>query len=180
MKNINLLSILLLVSCSCVPTPNQEREDNDVVQKQQRQYAVSQPLPLFDHSLERQTLINLYKLRNETISTFTIWRSDTGKIEGYCPSSGFGIPYDMSLTNPLQLIGNRYVNGVVGQAEPNGVFSSQNTSATWVMCLDEKGKIRPHYIESKVTVYPCSHVDMSETFDGPVVCSGNARFVNLG
>jgi len=75
---------------------------------------------------------------------------------------GFGIPYDTSLTNPTQLSNKRvalssnhiYINGVIGQAEPNGVFASTNTSATWVMCVNKSGAIEPHYIEDKVTVYP--------------------------
>ena len=68
---------------------------------------------------------------------------------------GFGMPYDTSLTNPLQ---TEYMyngaGGVVGQAEPNGIFASTNTSATWVMCVGQAGTLEPIYVESKVTVYP--------------------------
>jgi hypothetical protein len=42
----------------------------------------------------------------------------------------------------------------ISQPEPNGVFASNNTSATWVMCVGKTGLIEPHYVESKVTVYP--------------------------
>lgn len=43
---------------------------------------------------------------------------------------------------------------VVEQAEPNGLFSSKNTSATWVLCQLPNGDIAPVYIETRVTVYP--------------------------
>jgi len=43
---------------------------------------------------------------------------------------------------------------VVEQAEPNGIFASKNTQATWVMCAGEVGMIEPVYVETKVTVYP--------------------------
>jgi len=93
-----------------------------------------------------------------------VWRSDYGIIEGDCPSYGYGIPYDTSLTNPLvatdidiQGDEHSYQGGAltsIEQAEPNGIFASKNTSATWVMCLGESGQIEPVYVESHVTVYP--------------------------
>ena len=43
---------------------------------------------------------------------------------------------------------------VIEQAEPNGIFASKNTSATWVMCVGSTGQIEPVYVESKVTIYP--------------------------
>jgi hypothetical protein len=77
-------------------------------------------------------------------------------IEGDCPSMGMGLPYDTSLTNPLQVARLHYKSGVttIGQAEPNGVFASTNTSATFVMCVGPGGVLEPMYIETKVTVYP--------------------------
>ena len=42
---------------------------------------------------------------------------------------------------------------IVQQAEPNGIFASKNTAATWVMCTGKTG-IEPHYVETKVTIYP--------------------------
>lgn len=168
--NLSLLSLIILTGCK----NSQESIDRELVNEQQKQYAISQPIPLFDSSLERELLISLYKLRNETISTFTIWRSNTGLIEGWCTSMGYGIPYDTSLTNPSQLsyLNRRtiHVEGVIGQAEPNGIFASTVTQATWVMCLSEDGNINPHYIESKVTVYPCQNIKIPDNFMDPILC----------
>jgi len=85
-------------------------------------------------------------------------------IEGDTPSIGFGIPYDTSLTNPLQLTsrrldvagsGYRRIDGTVEQQEPNGIYASKNTSATWVLSTDCPGNsLAPIYVEQKVTVYP--------------------------
>ena len=134
---------------------SQTTKDKKVVEAQQSQYAKGQPVPLYNWSLERDLLIKLYNLRNDKVSTHSVWRSDYGLIEGDCTSMGFGMPYDTSLTNPSQ---TEYMyngaGGVVGQAEPNGIFASTNTSATWVMCVGQVGTLEPHYVESKVTVYP--------------------------
>ena len=147
-KNIILMVTAgLLVGCQ----ENTESLDRRAVQEQQAQYSKSQPIPKYRHSMERELVIKLYNLRNEKVATHTVWRSDYGMVEGDCPSMGYGIPYDTSLTNPLQY----YTNGaVIGQAEPNGIFASTNTSATWVMCLGEAGTLEPIYVEGKVTVYP--------------------------
>ena len=152
-----LLMGILAVACN--DSKSQEDKDQEAVDKQQAQYAKAQPIPAFDWSLERDLVIQLYRIRNERLATHSVWRSDYGMIEGDCPSMGYGIPYDTSLTNPLRATGvayggTHYGAVAIGQAEPNGIFASTNTSATWVMCIGVGGAVEPHYVESHVTVYP--------------------------
>lgn len=157
MRNIVFAVVVVLGFVGCKGSKNQEAKDQEAVDRQQKQYAKAQPLPAFDWSLERDIVIQLYRLRNRRVATHSVWRSDYGMLEGDCPSMGYGIPYDTSLTNPWRPLW-KYHNGgagvAVGQAEPNGIFASTNTAATWVMCVGPGGVIEPHYIESKVTVYP--------------------------
>lgn len=155
------LMILALVLFGCVPIEDsQETQDLQAVQRQQSQYAKGQPIPTYEFSLERDLLIQLYNIRNQRVATHSVWRSDHGVVEGDCPSMGFGIPYDTSLTNPLQATDEDqrgYHNNAltsISQAEPNGIFASTNTAATWVMCVGPGGVIEPMYVETKVTVYP--------------------------
>ena len=147
----------------CTGEETVETRDAQRVQQQQSQYEKGQPIPAFDWSLERELVIQLYTVRNQKAATHSVWRSDRGWIEGDCPSYGYGIPYDTSLTNPLspthyyypqRITGWNSSSHVVEQAEPNGVFASKNTAATWVMCLGQSGTIEPVYVETKVTVYP--------------------------
>lgn len=150
------LALAALGTVSCKNRPNTEEKDRQAVQRQQSQYAKGQPVPAFDWSLERHLVVQLYKVRNRKAATHSVWRSDYGTIEGDCPSYGYGIPYDTSLTNPLQVAHDSYRTGItaIEQAEPNGIFASKNTAATWVMCLGKAGTLEPVYVESKVTVYP--------------------------
>lgn len=159
------LGILLTVVTGCTRRqPSQESKDRQVVQTQQSQYAKGQPIPIYDWSLERDLVIQLYNIRNHRVATHSVWRGDYSIIEGNCPSIGYGLPYDTSLTNPLMATtydengrSHSYQGGAltsIGQAEPNGIFASTNTSATWVMCVGDGGAIAPVYVESKVTVYP--------------------------
>lgn len=156
---VGLFILIQLTACGGV-VDSAETRDAKRVQQQQGQYAKAQPVPIFDWSLERDLVIKLYNVRNKKVATHSVWRSDRGLIEGDCPSYGYGIPYDTSLTNPLATTDEDqkgYSNAalaVIEQAEPNGIFASKNTSATWVMCLGQSGSIEPVYVETKVTVYP--------------------------
>lgn len=158
-----LISLVLPVLIACPPRePNVLKAEQESVSEQQEQYAIAQPVPRFDYSLERDLVIQTYRFRNENIATHTVWRSDMGIVEGDCPSVGYPIPYDTSLTNPYQPIwdsNHQGVSGVVvGMPEPNGLFASQNSIATWVRCVvpTPTGSIQevPVYIESTVTAYP--------------------------
>lgn len=152
-------AVFLALFAGCEQRTTPAKRDAARVRQQQAQYEKGQPIPAFDWSLERNLVIHLYEMRNQKAATHSVWRSDRGLIEGDCPSYGYGIPYDTSLTNPLVATSRRW--GTAGgamtsveQAEPNGIFASKNTAATWVMCLGEVGSLEPVYVETKVTVYP--------------------------
>ena len=152
------LAIPLMGVSSC--DTSVEAQQVQEVQRQQSQYVKGQPVPAFRWSLERDLVIQLYEVRNKKAVTHSVWRSDRGLVEGDCPSYGYGIPYDTSLTNPLMATDEDFAGYdkpalvAIEQAEPNGIFASKNTAATWVMCLGASGSIEPIYVETKVTVYP--------------------------
>jgi hypothetical protein len=128
-------------------------QDKTTTNKQMKIYLDGQPTPLYDYSPERDMFIQLYNYRMKVTRTWTVWRSDMGMIEGYAATIGYPIPYDVQLTNPLQQDGQVAIE----QAEPNGLYSSKNTSATWIFEVSNvpgKGEMMtPVYIEGKVTCY---------------------------
>ena len=165
MKRVHVLLLILAATIAfallsgCKENNSQTTKDKAAVERQQSQYSKSQPIPVFDWSLERHMVSQLYNIRNLEATTHSVWRSDRGMVEGDCASIGFGIPFDTSLTNPLTAknfarVQTNYNLHVVEQPEPNGIFASKNTQATWVMCAGTGGTIEPIYVETKVTVYP--------------------------
>lgn len=159
---ISILAMSILLISGCGFEDSASAKDAQAVNRQQEQYSASQPIPVFDWSLERDLIIQLYHLRNQRALTHSVWRSDRGMVEGDCASIGFGIPYDTSLTNPLVATDEdnegyeHAALAAIEQPEPNGIFASKNTAATWVMCAGLGGVIEPIYVETKVTVYPYS------------------------
>lgn len=161
---ILLIVLLIPVLAGCngsEVTNNQDTRDAQVVDRQQSQYAVSQAVPFFQWSLPRHLLIQIYELVTTRVTnTYTIFSSNgTGQIYFECPSMGYAIPADTSLTNPDQVItldrgsyGNSMVT--IGLAEPNGVYASENTDGTWAMCYHPSGVLVPVYTELKVTTFP--------------------------
>lgn len=142
-----VLALFVLVGCETV-----NDQESDQVDSQQALYARNQPVPRYDWSLERDVSIQLYNIRNEARNTYSvIVAAGTGQPLFVCPSIGYPIPYDVQLTNPLQY---DYNGAVVAQAEPNGLFSSQNSDATWVLCVSGAGEVTPIYSEQKVITFP--------------------------
>jgi hypothetical protein len=148
MKTLALVLCVLSVGCDL----GSESRDRAAVENQQTVYQRAQPVPAFDYSLERAVVIDLYKARNTRVATHSVWRSATGVIEGDCPSIAYPIPYDTSLTNPLQ-VAYSSSGAVTEMAEPNGLFASHNSTATWVRCVVGGAEV-PIYVESVVTAYP--------------------------
>lgn len=161
MRWIAIVCVVALAGCMGERAQTADEQDRSAVNRQQRQYSAAQPIPSFDWSLERDVAIQLYQARNERVRTWTVWRSDYGMIEGHCESIGYPIPYDVQLTNPLKAeweTGYQSIAGVsVEQPEPNGLYSSHNSIATWIRAVvevDGRTQEVPISVESKVTCYP--------------------------
>jgi hypothetical protein len=113
----------------------------------------SQQVPTFDYSEERQTLIDVLTIRAEgSIGTTSFYLEGVGLV-GWCPSSGAPVPSTYQLTPPDQYIDlsgdesrTKYPSAL---AEPTGVFPGDST-ATWVVCLDDAGNPFGVYHEGPV------------------------------
>ena len=129
-----LLSLVLMGAKSSCSGDSEATKEMKKVEMQTAQYSKGQPVPVFNWSFERHQQIELYKIRNRQVATYAVWRSDYGLIEGDCPSMGYGLPYDVSLTNPFMATSededgvSRSALTSIEMPEPNGIFASKNTS----------------------------------------------------
>lgn len=150
MKKMVLLFVLLVIILSACSSS--DFVESVKVDEQQSQYRDNQPIPSFDWSLERDILIQLYLKRNEAIATYTIITYSVGGAPIYeCPSIGYPLPADTQLTNPLKVTTS---GAVIEQAEPNGLFTSDNAFGTWVLCVLDDGTVYPVYTEQNATAFP--------------------------
>ena len=135
-----------------------DKKDRLGVSKQQEQYRENQPFHRYNFSNELDIYQQIYDARVEgSINTWTVVRSNTGKILDNFTSLGFPLPYDVQLTNPLKAVDFHESAVAIEQPEPNGLYSSKNTSATWVLVVRMVGQravVTPFYSEDKVSCYP--------------------------
>jgi hypothetical protein len=165
MRNFRALFLLatiplyLAADADGCASPQQQASETQAVKRQQAVFEQVQPIPSFDFSLERQRMIDLYKARQSAAQTWSVWRAYDHTIDGWCPSSGFPIPYGTELTAPDRVWADThgtdgYAAVTVSNPEPNGLYTQGSGSpGTWVFCIIDT-EIAPIYVEDNVTVYP--------------------------
>lgn len=144
-----LIFIFCTAEDGCNDTSDQKEHAD--VERGQAQLVQNQPAPIFQFSLERHIMIELYKARNKATTTYSYVQSPfTGKILFECVGIGFPIAATTQLTNPMKWI----ATGVtVPQAEPNGMYAPPQSDATFVPCIAPDGGIAPARIEQHVDTY---------------------------
>ena len=159
MRNILLVGLLLLGLVGCATTDEvgqAERQQQDTAQLTIIQ---NQPAPdLGGYSFERQIVIETYLARNRTIATYTYLLTLEGRIIEICASIGYPIPYATQITNPEKLSRyyetGGYIEGVVSNAEPNGLYTPADAAATLVQCVNPDGSVSPTMFEPTVFALP--------------------------
>ncbi|HEX9008501.1 MAG TPA: hypothetical protein VF837_04545 [Patescibacteria group bacterium] len=156
MKKYSLLILALVLlfsmaACSTESGITQNKSDTDW---QLQQYNQVQRMHVYTYSWERWIVQTIYDFRiTKLTNTWAVWVGDgTGEPIDYCASKGYGIPYSTSLTSPDQVYYNSS-GAVVAMMEPNGLYPSGNTLATWVLCIETDGSLHPTYVEPQVIVY---------------------------
>ena len=124
----------------------------------------SQPIPVFDFSQERQTLIDVETIRATGATSTTAFYLEGVGLIGWCPSIGAPVPSTYQLSNSVQYVdipddGERS-KYPIDQGEPTGVYVGES-SGTWTICVDDNGRKFGKYWEgcvdstvAIVTTYP--------------------------
>ena len=164
---IGVLMASMLVGCGQRETASSK--ENNYTQDLMEQSSNIVGYPDVTNFFEKEQLKEIYELRDDpNLICYWYTKNDmTGKwiYQGEC--IGYGIPYTTQFTQPdtmqraalpvLDINGNdkgrnEYFTEVLPQADPNGLYSSASTSATWILTTDKDGNIKPTYVESDITV----------------------------
>ena len=145
------MMICMLVGCG-------ETEENQYTKELMNQAYDAVGFPDVSNYFERAQLKEIYELRDDpNLICYWYTKNDmSGKwiYQGKC--IGYGIPYTTSMTASESLQKIETTVGaeweIVPLAEPNGLYASPSTSATWILSVNEDGGITPIYVESEITV----------------------------
>ena len=130
-----ITAVALLSGCTA-----QEKSlsrDNEATGNQLERYQANQPVPAYDWSQYRQTVIDVLDAQVHGVATTTFFFNQ-GVAHPFkvCSSIGFPVPSTTQLTNPLQKIPQH--ESVVALSEASGVYTG-DSSGTYVVCIDPNG-----------------------------------------
>lgn len=122
-------------------------------------------MPVIDDFFEKKVAKWIFEARdNAELITYAYAFSDYhGKFVFISKCIGYGLPYSTQYTNPEKVItyrdnGTSYSGSspsTIPQADPNGLYSPDGMSATWLLMIDpETDKPKPVYMEPTITVTP--------------------------
>jgi hypothetical protein len=161
MKIKHLLGALVVVAlmvAACSPAKQDATsQEQTTTLSQMDQYLKVQPIPYFDSSAMRQTLIEILKAQTTPTNTWSVEMALDGTGIFVCPSIGYPIPATDELTNPQQVVtvhnDTTWSSGVINQADPNGVYGG-DTAGTYILCVGPDGAYTPVYSEANVQTFP--------------------------
>lgn len=125
-------------------------DDKAQTNTQLNRYQDNQPVPLYDWSQYRQTVIDVQEAQVHGVATTTFFYNMGSNVPiKSCPSIGFPVPSTTQLTSPDQFHGS--TGAVTALMEASGVYTGDSTG-TYVVCVSDVGTSYVTYWEGFVYV----------------------------
>lgn len=147
---------LTIAGCHSGQSTGQQKENNQQAGTT-NSLIINQPLPHFNWSQYRQTVIDAETIAaNGTQTTSFFFNQGVADPIFSCPSLGVPVPNTAQLSNPQQVAtsdsqGNRFTGGAtIGQMDPYGAYTPSSSSGTFVVCVGSSGKPYLQYWEGFV------------------------------
>lgn len=158
MKSRFAIVLVSIAALFFMGSSNCEGSGTDAQQRAETERMVSEAsrqtgMPNIRNFTERKFAKMIYELRDQEVATYSYFMDMHGGLHFLCESVGFGLPYSVQYVNPEKW-GSYHGDGTIPQPEPNGLFMPDSLSATWVLCSDGKGNVRPVYSEPALIVSP--------------------------
>ena len=144
---------VLCTASACSSTNSGQAQENTAQQADQAALEASQPIPRYNYSQIRQTLIDAETISaNGTQTTSFFFQMGNQDPVYTCPSLGEPVANSSSLSNPQQGTGVSGVAGAIaiGQMDPDGIYTPTSSSGTYVICLSASGQPYLDYWEGDV------------------------------
>lgn len=154
------ISMVALTGCQLDNTPDANYKEMEYQKQLMDQSSTKVGNPEITEYFEKKLAKEIFELRDKSdLVCYAYTHNDmSGKYVFLGRTMGYGLPYSTQYTNPQKFIddpnGDMTVGSVViPQAEPNGLYSSDGLSATWLWLIDEEtGKPNISYIEQGIFV----------------------------
>lgn len=169
MNKLIFPSILAVSLVACAEPRDSSQSAEEVrsaqVARQMEEATRQVPPPAITNFQQLRNQTFLYELMDQELVTHSYYTNLNGELIYICPSIGYGMNASIQITNPERVwmerdivggVTGSYndVGGTVPQPEPNGLYMPEGLAATYVMCSDGQGGLRPMYVEDNIIVSP--------------------------
>lgn len=149
---LSATAILAVSLAACTNSGGVNQQEHNQQLADTTSLEASQPIPHYNWSQIRQTLIDAQTISAESTQTtsFFFMMGDQDPVFS-CPSIGEPVANTAQLSNPQQVVGNG--NGgteVIAQMDPNGIYAPAASSGTYVICVNGSGQNYLQYWEGDV------------------------------
>lgn len=172
MKKIAII-LPFLALAACGQGPSADREDAKATKMitAQANKAVG-GLPAITNFYEKRLLKEIYERRDQAnLTTYAYTQGLDGKLTCLGQAIGYGVPYSTQYSNPETDIYGADSDFrrayPMPQPEPNGLFTPEGMSATWLQLVAPDGTVQVVYVEPTIVVSPFK-------MTGPAVAAGCA------
>lgn len=172
-KIIAIAALASLAACGEV-APSANRIESEKTARVTAEGARSVGFPAITNFYEKRLLKEIYERRDQAdLTTFAYVQGLDGRLTCLGNAIGYGVPYSTQFSNPET---DRYNAGdesfgdlrrayPMPQPEPNGLFTPEGMSATWLQLVAPNGDIHVVYVEPTIVVSPFQ-------LSGPAVSAG--------
>jgi hypothetical protein len=150
-----IVAALTLAGCSHSSGTSAQQQENQQQQQDTSSLINDQPIPHFNYSQIRQTLIDAETISaNGTQTTSFFFQLGDQDPVFSCPSLGVPVANTAQLSNPDQNYNSSYPNDgtsyPIPQMDPNGIYAPSASSGTYVICVNSSGQKYLQYWEGDV------------------------------
>ncbi|MFL0802552.1 MAG: hypothetical protein K6L81_02470 [Agarilytica sp.] len=159
MKYLSLILLIISISACGIDTPP-SADQIQAEQTSQMSKAAAQAIgmPNITNFTEKRFAKLIYELKDQEVTTYSYFMDMQGRLHFLCESIGYGLSASVQYSNPQRVLHGPGTNGrsaaTIPQPEPNGLFMPEGLAATFVLCSDDRGGVRPVYSEPELIVSP--------------------------
>ena len=140
-----IAAILALAVAACTHAPNVQQQEQAAQQADTQSLENNQPIPHYNWSQYRQTLIDAENIAAQGTQTTSFFFNQGVRDPIFsCPSLGLPIPVTSQLSNPSQIapVSGKYGGGsqVIEQMDPFGAYTAPDATGTYVICVNASCK----------------------------------------
>lgn len=137
-----VLAVLAVAGCN---GQNAQQKEQAAQQADTSSLINNQPIPHFNWSQYRQTLIDAEQIAASGTQTTSFFFNQGVRDPIFsCPSLGLFIPVTSQLSNPEQItpVTSRWGGGhdILPQMDPFGAYTAPDATGTYVVCVNSSGK----------------------------------------